>query len=150
MRIGFIGAGGVAQTISRHVLPFGHRVLLSNTRGPESLAKLVKELGTGAEAGTPQQAAEQDLVVLAVMWAARRRGSRFHPGLEGSRPGRCNESNRQYKSVQPGRYIGPHFERDHRRPCAGGEDREGFQLCSHGLDIGLHCFQTPYGSLHVR
>ena len=68
MRIGFIGAGSVAQTISRNVLPFGHRVLLSNTRGPESLAKLVKDLGPGAEAGTPQQAAEQDIVVLAVMW----------------------------------------------------------------------------------
>jgi predicted dinucleotide-binding enzyme len=68
MRIGFIGAGHVAQTISKHVLPFGHRVLLSNTRGPESLARLVKELGVGTEAGTPQQAAEQDIVVLAVMW----------------------------------------------------------------------------------
>jgi predicted dinucleotide-binding enzyme len=68
MRIGFIGAGGVAQTISKHVLPFGHRVLLSNSRGPKSLATLVKELGPGAEAGTPQQAAEQDIVVLAVMW----------------------------------------------------------------------------------
>jgi predicted dinucleotide-binding enzyme len=68
MRIGFIGAGDVAQTISKHVLPLGHRVLLSNARGPESLAKLVKELGSGAEAGTPQQAAEQEIVVLAVMW----------------------------------------------------------------------------------
>ena len=68
MRIGFIGAGVVAQTISKHVLPFGHRILLSNRRGPDSLASLVKELGTGAEAGTPQQAAEQDIVVLAVNW----------------------------------------------------------------------------------
>jgi 8-hydroxy-5-deazaflavin:NADPH oxidoreductase len=68
MRIGFIGAGGVAQTISKHVLLLGHQVLLSNTRGPESLAKLVRELGSGAEAVTPQQAAEQDIVVLAVMW----------------------------------------------------------------------------------
>jgi 8-hydroxy-5-deazaflavin:NADPH oxidoreductase len=68
MKIGFIGAGGVAQTISKHVLPFGHTVLLSNSKGPESLAKLVKGLGSGAEAGTPQQAAEQDVVVLAVMW----------------------------------------------------------------------------------
>jgi 8-hydroxy-5-deazaflavin:NADPH oxidoreductase len=68
MRIGFIGSGAVAQTVSKHVLPFGHRVLLSNTRGPDSIAKLVKELGPGAEAGTPQQAVEQDLVVLAVMW----------------------------------------------------------------------------------
>src|SRR6202042_1430871 len=31
---------------------------------------LVKELGRGAEAGTPQQAAEQDLVVLAVNWSS--------------------------------------------------------------------------------
>src|ERR1700742_4931731 len=68
MKIGFIGAGKVAQTIAKHVLPFGHRVLLSNTRGPESLASIVKELGPGAVAGTPQQAAEQDVVVLAVMW----------------------------------------------------------------------------------
>lgn len=68
MKIGFLGAGVVAQTISKHVLPFGHRVLLSNRRGPDSLASLVKELGTGAEAGTPQQTAEQDIVVLAVNW----------------------------------------------------------------------------------
>src|SRR5580692_3969800 len=68
MKIGFIGAGVVAQTISRHVLPFGHRVLLSNRRRPDSLASVVKGLGTGAEAGTPQQAAEQDIVVLAVNW----------------------------------------------------------------------------------
>src|ERR1700728_3102000 len=68
MKIGFIGAGVVAQTIARHVLPFGHRVLLSNKRGPDSLASVVKGLGTGAEAGTPQQAAEQDIVVLAVNW----------------------------------------------------------------------------------
>jgi predicted dinucleotide-binding enzyme len=65
MRIGFMGAGIVAQTISKHVLAVGHRVLLSNTRDPNSLARLVKELGPGEEAGVPQQAAEQDLVVLA-------------------------------------------------------------------------------------
>jgi 8-hydroxy-5-deazaflavin:NADPH oxidoreductase len=68
MKIGFIGAGAVAQTISKHVLPLGHQVVLSNTRGPESLAALVKELGPGAKAGTPQEAAEQDIVMLAVMW----------------------------------------------------------------------------------
>jgi predicted dinucleotide-binding enzyme len=68
MKIGFIGAGVVAQTISKHVLPFGHRVLVSNRRGPDSLASVVKELGTGVEVGTPQEAAEQDIVVLAVNW----------------------------------------------------------------------------------
>src|ERR1700721_2252164 len=68
MKIGFIGAGVVSQTISKHVLAAGHRVLLSNTRGPESLAQLVKEIGPGAEAGTPQEATEQDIVVLAANW----------------------------------------------------------------------------------
>jgi 3-hydroxyisobutyrate dehydrogenase-like beta-hydroxyacid dehydrogenase len=48
MRIGFIGAGVAAQTIAKHVIPFGHEVLLSNSRGPESLAPLVKDLGEGA------------------------------------------------------------------------------------------------------
>lgn len=69
MKFGFIGAGMVAQTIARHLLPFGHEVLLSNSRGPDTLADVVGQLGQGASAGTPQQAAEQEVVVLSVEWA---------------------------------------------------------------------------------
>ncbi|CAN7600688.1 NADPH-dependent F420 reductase [Neorhizobium sp. LjRoot104] len=68
MKFGFIGAGVVAQTIARHVMPYGHEVLLSNSRGPDTLADVVGKLGRGAFAGTPQQAAEQDVVVLSVEW----------------------------------------------------------------------------------
>lgn len=68
MKFGFIGAGVVAQTIARHMLPFGHEVLFSNSRGPDTLADVVGNLGRGASAGTPQQAAEQDVVVLSVEW----------------------------------------------------------------------------------
>ena len=68
MNIGLLGAGAVAQAIARVVLPFGHRVVLSNTRGPASLAPLVEKLGAEASAGTTAEAAEQDIVVLAVMW----------------------------------------------------------------------------------
>ena len=68
MKIGFIGAGVVAQTVAKHALPFGHKVVLSNSRGPDSLAPLVKELGSSATAGTPQLAADQDIVVLAANW----------------------------------------------------------------------------------
>src|ERR1700722_17204104 len=68
MKIGFLGAGVVAQTIAKHALAAGHEAVLSNSRGPESLASLVKELGHGASAGTVQEAAEQEIVVLAVMW----------------------------------------------------------------------------------
>src|SRR5882724_12980732 len=70
MKIGILGAGIVAQTIAKHVLPFGHQITLSNSRGPDSLAELVQELGPGAIAGTPQQATQQDLVVLAVNWSS--------------------------------------------------------------------------------
>jgi len=70
MKIGFIGAGAVAKTIAKHVLPLGHRVVLSNSLGPQSLAALVAELGSGAAAGTAKEAAEQDLVVLAANWAS--------------------------------------------------------------------------------
>ena len=44
--------------------------MLSNSRGPESLAAIVAELGSGAAAGPTKEAAEQDLVVLAVNWAS--------------------------------------------------------------------------------
>lgn len=69
MKFGFIGAGKVAQTIARHLLPFGHEVVLSNSRGPQSLNEVVDALGPGASAGTPQQAVDQDIVVLSVHWA---------------------------------------------------------------------------------
>ncbi|WP_224041087.1 NAD(P)-binding domain-containing protein [Paraburkholderia unamae] len=52
MKIGFIGAGTVAQILAKHVLAHDHQVIVSNSRGPESLATLVAELGSGAAAGT--------------------------------------------------------------------------------------------------
>ncbi|GAA3850636.1 NADPH-dependent F420 reductase [Streptomyces sedi] len=68
MRIGTLGAGTVAQAIARHAIRHGHEVVLSNSRGPASLAGLVEELGTRATAATPAEAAAADLVVLAVRW----------------------------------------------------------------------------------
>jgi len=46
----------------------GYQVTLSNSRGPESLAGVVKELGARARAGTREDAAQADVVVLAVPW----------------------------------------------------------------------------------
>jgi len=42
MKIGFIGAGTVAKTIAKHVLAFEHQILLSNSRGPDTLSALVE------------------------------------------------------------------------------------------------------------
>jgi 8-hydroxy-5-deazaflavin:NADPH oxidoreductase len=69
MKIGFIGAGNVTRTFGRHLINAGHTIVVSNSRGPETLADLVAELGPGAIAGTKQQAAESDVVILAVNWA---------------------------------------------------------------------------------
>jgi predicted dinucleotide-binding enzyme len=46
----------------------GHTLVVSNSRGPETLAGFVADLGPGATAGTKQQAAECDVVILATHW----------------------------------------------------------------------------------
>lgn len=68
MKVGFIGAGTVTGTFGRHLLTAGHSIVVSNSRGPETLADFVADLGSGAIAGTKQQAAECDLVILATNW----------------------------------------------------------------------------------
>jgi predicted dinucleotide-binding enzyme len=68
MKVGFIGAGNVTGTFGRHLINAGHTIVVSNSRGPETLADFVADLGPGAIAGTKQQAAECDAVVLAAHW----------------------------------------------------------------------------------
>ena len=68
MKIGFIGAGNVTGTFGRHLINAGHTIVVSNSRGPETLADFVSDLGPGAIAGTKQQAAECEVVILATHW----------------------------------------------------------------------------------
>ena len=56
--IGLIGAGHIGSQLARAAVAHGHDVVLSNSRGPETLADLVAELGPSARAGTPAEAAE--------------------------------------------------------------------------------------------
>src|SRR6476661_241151 len=65
--IGFIGSGMIGGTVARLSVAAGHRVVMSNSRGPETLQDLVAELGPLATAATPAQAAEAgDLVVVSI------------------------------------------------------------------------------------
>jgi predicted dinucleotide-binding enzyme len=66
--IGVIGAGHIAQAIAARAVVAGHHVKLSNSRGPESLAELVDRLGPNASAGTVAEAAQAEIVILAVLW----------------------------------------------------------------------------------
>ncbi len=68
MKIGFIGAGNVTGTFGRHLINAGHTIVVSNSRGPKTLADFVADLGPGAIAGTREQAAECDVVILATNW----------------------------------------------------------------------------------
>lgn len=65
--IGLIGAGHIGSQVARLALAHGYNVVLSNSRGPETLAALVAGLGLGARAATPIEAATAgDLVVITV------------------------------------------------------------------------------------
>ena len=68
MKVGFIGAGTLTATIGRHLINAGRTIVVSNSRGPETLGKFVAEFGAGAIAGTKQQAAKCDIVILATKW----------------------------------------------------------------------------------
>ena len=64
MRIGLIGSGNIGGTLARLLAGAGHEVVLANSRGPESLAGLVAEIGPAATAATPAGAAEAGEVVV--------------------------------------------------------------------------------------
>ena len=68
MKIGFIGAGNVTRTFGHHLINAGHTILVSNSRGPATLADFVADLGPSAIAGTREQAAECDVIILATHW----------------------------------------------------------------------------------
>lgn len=57
MNIGIIGAGHIGGTLAKLFIGAGHHVLVSNSRGPETLTELVSELGPRARAGTAEEAA---------------------------------------------------------------------------------------------
>ena len=66
--LGIIGAGRLGQAMARTALRAGRRVVIANSRGPESLAPVLSALGDGVSAGTVEQAAAAPTVVLAVPW----------------------------------------------------------------------------------
>jgi len=69
--IGLIGAGNIGQAVARLAVQHGYDVVLSNSRGPETLADLVEELGEHAQADTAQGAATRgDLVVVTIPFKA--------------------------------------------------------------------------------
>ncbi|QEO10513.1 NADP oxidoreductase [Protaetiibacter larvae] len=65
--IGIIGAGNIGSQLARAFTGIGYEVVIANSRGPETLAELVAELGPSARAATPVEAAQlADVAVVTV------------------------------------------------------------------------------------
>ncbi|AUJ31196.1 MAG: NAD(P)-binding domain-containing protein [Liquorilactobacillus nagelii] len=70
MKIGFIGAGHVAQVLSELFIKAGNSVILTNRHGLTRLRPIVEKLGSKASAGNLEQVAQQELIILALPFKA--------------------------------------------------------------------------------
>lgn len=66
--IGIIGSGAIGSAVAKVLARHGIQATLSNSRGPDSLKDLVRELGPTIQAGTREEAAAKDIVFVAVNW----------------------------------------------------------------------------------
>jgi 8-hydroxy-5-deazaflavin:NADPH oxidoreductase len=67
-QVGVIGAGRIGTMVARHLIRAGHDVVISFSRDQDRLNATADEIG--ARAGTPQDAATTDVVVLSIPWTA--------------------------------------------------------------------------------
>jgi predicted dinucleotide-binding enzyme len=68
MTIGIIGSGAIGTAFARTLARAGIEATISNSRSPDSLKELVRELGPAIKAGTREEAARADIVFIAVNW----------------------------------------------------------------------------------
>lgn len=62
--LGLIGSGQIGSTVARLAIAAGHDVVLSNSRGPQTLVDLAVELGPRAQPATGAEAAAAGDIVL--------------------------------------------------------------------------------------
>src|SRR5262245_4240173 len=68
MRIGILGSGLMGGKLGTVWARAGHEVVFSYSHDEDKLAKLARDAGPRARAGTPAEAAQCDVVLLAVHW----------------------------------------------------------------------------------
>jgi len=112
--LGLIGSGNIGSTVARLAVAGGYDVVLSNSRGPDTLGDLVDHLGPKARAATPTDAASSaDLVVATIPLYRYRelpgealRGTividtmNYYPGRDGTIPELEDESTTTSELVQ--------------------------------------------------
>lgn len=65
MEIGIIGSGNIGSTLAGYLTALGHQVLISNSRGPETLSEIAARTGATAVT-TAAAAAAKDLIIIAI------------------------------------------------------------------------------------
>ncbi|MES2742061.1 MAG: NADPH-dependent F420 reductase [Pseudomonadota bacterium] len=83
MTIGIIGSGALGSNFARILAKNGVAATISNSRGPASLASLIQELGPSIKAGTVEEAASADIVLVAVRWVDAEKVLRGLPAWNG-------------------------------------------------------------------
>lgn len=66
MNIGIIGAGNIGETAAKLFIKAGHEVAISNSRGPETLTEVIRELGEARAVTTEDAAAFGEVVLEAI------------------------------------------------------------------------------------
>jgi predicted dinucleotide-binding enzyme len=69
MSIGIIGAGNIGLAVAKTLSRAGVAATIANSRGPDSLKESVAALSPVIKAGTREQAAGADIVLIAVNWS---------------------------------------------------------------------------------
>jgi predicted dinucleotide-binding enzyme len=69
MSIGIIGSGNIGSAFARALAKAGLSAVVANSRGPASLQSLEAELQPFIKAGTLEDAARADIVLVAVNWS---------------------------------------------------------------------------------
>lgn len=68
MKIGIIGSGMIGTIVAKKFIEAGHEVILSNSRGQETLKDKIVEIGEHSSAGSVLEASMQQIVLLAIPW----------------------------------------------------------------------------------
>jgi len=68
MRIGIIGSGALGSNVARALGKKGISAMISTRRGPASLAPLIAEVGPSIQAVEVAEAAQADIVLIALRW----------------------------------------------------------------------------------
>ena len=143
--IGLIGAGHIGSQLARLGIAHGYNVVISNSRGPETLAGLVAELGPKARAATAVEAASAgDIVVVTVPLKSYRSipieplknkvvidTNNYYPQRDGHIPELDNESTTTAELTTHGQ---PPGTKNRRALVVAGDDREAKAIVTRLLD----------------